>query len=72
VWPTDEIIIAARASDRYAPMIMAWENSLEMGSIELTAGDDIMATGRIEVLQYASADICPAFASRIAIIDSIT
>jgi hypothetical protein len=72
VWPTDEIIIAARASDRYAPMIMAWENSLEMGSIELTAGDDIMATGRIEVLQYASADICPAFASRVGIISDIT
>lgn len=72
VWPDDQIIIAARASDRYAPMIMAWENSLEMGSIDLTAGDDILATGRIEVLQYASLDICPAFASRIAIISDIT
>lgn len=72
VWPTDEIIVAARASDRYAPMIMAWENSLEMGSIELTASDDIMATGRIEVLQYASLGICPAFASRIGLIESIS
>ena len=71
VWPTDQIIVAARASDRYAPMIMAWENDLEMGSIELTAGDDIMATGRIEVEQYASADLAPAFASRIGLINSI-
>ena len=71
VWPTDEIIIAARASDRYAPMVMAWENDLEMGSIELTAGDDIMATGRIEVLQYASLGISPIFASRIGLISSI-
>ena len=72
VWPTDEIIVAARASDRYAPMIMAWENNLEMGSIELTAGDDIMATGRIEVLQYASLGISPAFASRIGLITDIS
>lgn len=72
VWPTDEIIVAARASDRYAPMLMAWENNLEMGSVELTAGDDIMATGRIEVLQYASADIAPCFASRVGIISEIT
>lgn len=72
VWPTDEIIVAARATDRYAPMIMAWENNLEKGSVELTAGDDIMATGRIEVLQYASLGICPAFASRIGLISDIT
>ena len=72
VWPTDQIVIAARASDRYAPLIMAWENDLEMGSIELTAGDDIMATGRIEVLQYASLGLASAFASRIGIISSIS
>lgn len=72
VWPTDQIIVAARATDRYAPMIMAWENNLEKGSVELTAGDDIMATGRIEVLQYASLGIAPAFASRIGIISDIT
>lgn len=72
VWPTDEIIVAARASDRYAPMIMAWENNLEMGSLELTAGDDIMATGRIEVLQYASLGIAPCFASRLGLIESIS
>lgn len=71
VWPTDEIIIAARATDRYAPMIMAWENDLEMGSIDLTAGDDIMATGRIEVEQYASAAISPAFASRVGLMTNI-
>ena len=71
VWPDDQIIIAARASDRYNPMILAWENNLEMGSIELTAGDDIMATGRIEILQYASLGISPAFASRVAIMSNI-
>ena len=71
VFPTDLIIVAARANSRYAPMIMAWENDLEMGSIELTAGDDIMATGRIEIEQYASLDLAPAFASRIGIIDTV-
>ena len=72
VWPDDQIIIAARASDRYAPMLMAWENNLEMGSIELTGGEDVMATGRIEILQYASMDLAPVFASRIGLIESIT
>ena len=72
VWPTDEIIIAARASDRYAPMLMAWENNLEMGSVELTGGEDVMATGRIEIMQYASMDLAPVFASRIGLISSIS
>lgn len=71
VWPTDQIIIAARASDRYAPMLMAWEEGLNNGRLQLTAGDDVMATGRIEVLEYASADIAPAFASRIGIINGV-
>lgn len=70
IFPTDTIILAARANDRYAPMIMAWEDQGD-STIELTPGDDVMATGRIEVLQVASADIAPAFSSRIGVLSSI-
>lgn len=70
IWPNDQIVIAARANDRYAPMIMAWEDQGD-STLDLTPGDDVMATGRIEVLQVASADIAPAFASRIGLITDI-
>lgn len=70
IFPTDTIILAARANSRYAPMIMAWEDGGD-ATIDLTPGDDVMATGRIEVLQVASAAIAPAFASRVGIMSSI-
>ncbi len=71
VFPTDTIVIAARANDRYAPMAVGFEDNGE-GLIQLTPGDDVLATGRIEVLQYASVDIQPTFASRIGIIKNVT
>lgn len=70
VFPTDTIIVAARANLRYAPMVMGFEEGGE-GRIDLTPGDDVIATGYIQGLAYASLDIAPAFASRIGIIDSI-
>lgn len=71
VFPDDMIVIAARANERYAPMIMGWEEGGDM-QLNLTAGDDVMATGRIELLAVASADIQPAFASRVGLITDIS
>ena len=70
-FPTDEIIIAARANMRYAPMIMGFEEGGE-GRIDLTPGDNVIADGYIEGLSYASYDIAPAFTSAIGVISSIT
>lgn len=70
IFPTDQIIIAARAGDRYAPMIMAWEDNGE-GTIELTPDNDVLSTGRIEVEEVASLEIAPAFASRVGLINDI-
>lgn len=71
IFPSDQIIIAARAGERYAPMIACFEEG-GMGQLDLTPGDDVIATGNINLLQYASLDIAPAFASRIGLISSIT
>lgn len=71
VFPSDQIIIAARASARYAPMIMCWEDNGD-AMLDLTPADDVLSTGRIEVAQVASLDIAPAFASRIGIISDIS
>lgn len=70
IFPTDTIIVAARANGRYAPMIAAFEEGADT-QLDLTPGDATLATGRIEGLQVASLDIAPAFASRIGIMDSI-
>lgn len=70
IFPDDMIVVAARANERYAPMIMGWEEGGDM-MLNLTAGDDVMATGRIEVLATASFDIAPAFASRVGLITDI-
>lgn len=71
VFPTDQIIIAARAGTRWAPMILCWEDGGD-AQITLTPGDDIIATGNLDVLQVASADLAPAFAARIGLITDIT
>ena len=70
VFPSDMIVLAARATERYAPMICCFEEGGQ-GMLNLTPGDDVIATGNIEVEQFASLDIAPAFASRIGIISSI-
>ena len=70
-FPTDQIIIAARATERYAPMIMCWEDNGE-ALINLTPSDDVLATGNIDVMETASLEIAPAFASRVGIMSSIT
>lgn len=70
VFPTNEIIIAARASERYAPMICCFEEGGDM-QIDLTPAEGAVATGRIEVLQTACFEIAPVFASRIGVIENI-
>lgn len=70
VFPTDMIIIAARANARYAPMVMAWEDNADT-MVDLTPGPETLATGRIELLEVASVDIAPAFTSRVGIMSSI-
>lgn len=70
VFPTDTIIIAARAAMRHAPMVMVFEEGSDM-RLNLTPGDDTMATGWIEGLATASFDLAPVFASRIGVITGI-
>lgn len=70
-FPTDMIIIAARANMRYAPMIIGFEEGGE-GRIDLTPGDNVIADGYIEGLSFASYDIAPAFTSAVGVITSIT
>ena len=69
-FPTNMIIVAARANLRYAPMVMGFEEGGE-GRIDLTPGDDVIATGYIQGLAYASLDIAPAFVSRVGIISNV-
>ena len=71
VFPTDMIVIAARANERYAPMIMCFEEGADT-QITLTPGEDTIATGRIELLHVDSVDIAPCFASRIGVIQNVT
>ena len=70
-FPTDTIIVAARANLRYAPMVIGFEEGGE-GRIDLTPGDNVIADGFIEGLSYASFDIAPVFTSAIGLIESIT
>lgn len=70
-FPTDTIIIAARANMRYAPMVIGFEEGGE-GRIDLTPGDNVIADGYIEGLSFASYDIVPVFTSAIGVIDSIS
>lgn len=69
-FPTDMIVIAARANLRYAPMVMGFEEGGE-GQIDLTPGENVLADGYIEGLAFASLDIAPAFTSAVGIIDDI-
>lgn len=69
-FPTNMIIVAARANLRYAPMVMGFEEGGE-GRIELTPGDDVIATGYVQGLAYASLDLAPAFVSRVGIISNV-
>ena len=69
-FPTDLVIIAAKASSRTAPMVMAFEEDSD-AQISLTPAQDVLATGRIEGLAVASFDIAPAFASRIGVMKDI-
>lgn len=71
VFPTDTIVIAARANMRYAPMVMGFEEGGE-GRIDLTPDENVIATGYIQGLAYASLAIEPAFASRVGVISSIS
>lgn len=70
-FPTDMIIIAARANMRYAPMVIGFEEGGE-GRIDLTPGDNVIADGYLEGLSFASYDIQPAFTSAIGLISSIS
>jgi hypothetical protein len=69
-FPTDTIIVAARANMRYAPMIIGFEEGGE-GRIDLTPGDNVIADGYIEGLSFASYDIVPAFTSAVGVIESV-
>lgn len=69
-FPTDTIVIAARANMRYAPMILGFEENGD-GRVNLTPGDDVIANGYIEGIAYASLDIAPAFASAIGVITNV-
>ena len=71
IFPTNMIIVAARANLRYAPMVMGFEEGGE-GRIDLTPGDDVIATGYVQGLAYASLDIAPCFTSKVGIISSIS
>lgn len=70
IFPTDVIIIAARANLRYAPMLMGFEEGGE-GQTNLTPGENVIADGYIEGLSYASLDIAPAFTSAIGLITNV-
>lgn len=70
-FPTDTIIIAARGNMRYAPMVIGFEEGGE-GRIDLTPGDDVIATGYIQGLAYTSLAIAPVFTAAIGLIESIT
>lgn len=69
-FPTDTIVIGARANRRYAPMVMGMEEGGE-GRIELTPDDNVQSTGWIQGLSWTSFDIQPAFASGIGLIENV-
>lgn len=69
-FPTDEIVIAARANLRYAPMVMGIEENSDM-NIDLTPDEDVMATGWIQVLAATSLEICPAFCSAVSVMENV-
>lgn len=71
VFPTDTIIIAARANLRYAPMVMGFEEGGE-GRIDLTPDENVIANGIIQGLAFASLDIASCFASKVGVISSIS
>ena len=70
VWPTTTILVAARANRAYAPMVMAFEEDADM-RLNLTPGDETLATGWFQGLAVASYDIAPAFASRIGVMTNV-
>ena len=69
-FPTDEIVIAARANQRYAPMVMGIEEGSDM-NIDLTPDENVMATGWIQILASTSIEIVPAFTSAIGILENV-
>ena len=71
VFPNNTIVIAARANMRYAPMVMGFEEGGE-GRIDLTPDENVIGTGYIQGLAYASLDIAPAFTSKVGVISSIS
>lgn len=70
VWPTNVIVLAARANMRYAPMIIGFEEGGE-GRVDLTPGENVIATGKIQGMSYASFEIVPVFTSAIGIITNV-
>jgi hypothetical protein len=70
-FPTNMIIIAARANLRYAPMVMGFEEGGE-GRIDLTPDENVIANGIIQGLAFASLAIEPCFTSRIATLTNIS
>lgn len=70
IFPTDTIVVAARANQRYAPMVMGFEEGGE-GRVDLTPDENVIATGYIQGLAFASLDIVPAFTSRVGVITSV-
>ena len=71
VFPTNMIVMAARANMRYAPMVMGFEEGGE-GRIDLTPDENVMANGIIQGLAFASLDLVPAFTSKVGVISSIS
>jgi len=69
-FPTDTIVIAARANMRYAPMVIGFEEGGE-GRIDLTPGDNVIADGYIEGLSFASYSIVPCFTSAVGLLESV-
>lgn len=71
IFPNNLIVIAARANQRYAPMVMGFEEGGE-GRIDLTPDEKAVADGWIQGLAFASLDIQPCFTSRVGVISSIS
>ena len=70
-FPTNMIIIAARANLRYAPMVMGFEEGGE-GRVDLTPGENVIANGIIQGLAYCSLGIEPCFTSRVGVISNVS
>lgn len=71
VFPTNMIVIAARANMRYAPMVMGFEEEGE-ARVDLTPDSKSVADGWIQGLAYTSLDIAPAFTAKVGTITSIS